>query len=56
MTVRNPTTRSPTRTSRVDYAKTDMWLVRQAKSSLDVAASRLLENPGLARRLVDGTL
>jgi hypothetical protein len=39
-----------------DYAKTDTWLVGHAKSSLDVAARRLLENPGLARRLVDGTL
>lgn len=39
-----------------DYAKTDTWLVGQAKSSLDIAARRLLENPGLARRLVDGTL
>ena len=39
-----------------DYAKTDTWLVAQAKSSLDLAARRLLENPGLARRLVDGTL
>jgi hypothetical protein len=39
-----------------DYAKTDTWLVGHAKANLDVAASRLLENPGLARRLVDGTL
>ena len=39
-----------------DYAKTDTWLTSHAKSSLDVAASRLLENPGLARRLVDETL
>ncbi len=39
-----------------DYAKTDTWLVAHAKSSLDLAARRLLQNPGLARRLVDGTL
>jgi hypothetical protein len=39
-----------------DYAKTDTWLAGHAKASLDVAARRLLENPGLARRLVDETL
>ena len=38
------------------YAATDAWLVQNTKASLARAASRLMENPSLARRLVDGTL
>jgi hypothetical protein len=40
----------------VGYAKTDGWLVKNEKSSLEVAARRLLQQPFLARALVDGTL
>lgn len=39
------------------YAATDAWLVRSAKSSLDVAARRLLaDNPDLAAKLVAGKI
>jgi hypothetical protein len=36
------------------YAKTDTWLVKHAKASLEIAAKRLMENPELARKLVEG--
>jgi hypothetical protein len=39
------------------YAQTDTWLGKHAKSGLEQAAKRLLlDNPDLARRLVDGTI
>jgi len=38
------------------YLKTDKALVKSESASLKLAAKRLMENPGLARRLVDGTL
>jgi hypothetical protein len=36
------------------YAKTDTWLVKREKASLEIAAKRLMENPELARQLVEG--
>jgi hypothetical protein len=36
------------------YAKTDSWLVKREKASLEIAAKRVLENPELARKLVEG--
>lgn len=36
------------------YAKTDTWLVKQEKKSLELAAKRLMENPELSRKLVEG--
>ncbi|HEY5923671.1 MAG TPA: hypothetical protein VIV11_18445 [Kofleriaceae bacterium] len=38
------------------YASTDAWLVKHAKKNLDKAVSRLMQNPELAQKLVDGTL
>jgi len=38
------------------YAVTDAWLVKRAKAGLDLATERVLQNPELAWRLVDGTL
>jgi hypothetical protein len=39
---------------RAGYEATDKWLVENAKSSLDTAVARVMKNPELARRLVDG--
>ena len=36
------------------YAKTDTWLVKREKASLEIAAKRVMENPTLARKLVEG--
>lgn len=36
------------------YVKTDTWLVKREKASLEIAAKRLMENPELARQLVFG--
>ena len=36
------------------YAKTDTWLVKREKASLEIAAKRLMENPELAKQLVEG--
>ncbi|HTL32782.1 MAG TPA: hypothetical protein VL326_06645 [Kofleriaceae bacterium] len=36
------------------YARTEKALVKKQKASLELAAKRLLENPHLARQLVDG--
>ena len=41
---------------RKEYAATDAWLVKHAKTGLDLAVERLLQNRDLAWRLVDGTL
>lgn len=41
---------------KVGYAKTDAWIVKHAKTSLDKALDRLMKNPELARKLVDGTV
>jgi hypothetical protein len=38
------------------YAEVDGWLVKRAKSGLDTATDRLMANPELAQRLLDGTL
>ncbi|HUS33155.1 MAG TPA: hypothetical protein VMZ53_31855 [Kofleriaceae bacterium] len=38
------------------YAKTEKALVKNQKASLELAAKRLMENPHLARQLVDGML
>ena len=38
------------------YASTDAWLIKNSKKSLDKAVSRLMQNPLLAKKLVDGTL
>jgi hypothetical protein len=38
------------------YAATDAFLVKTKKQGLDVAVKRLMANPELARKLVDGTL
>lgn len=38
------------------YAATDSWLTKRAKRGLDTAVDRLMKNPWLAHRLVDGTL
>ena len=41
---------------RTEYARTDAWLVKHAKSGLDRAVDRLMKKPELARRLVDDTV
>jgi hypothetical protein len=38
------------------YLKTEKALVKSQKASLELAAKRLMENPDLARRLVDGSV
>ena len=38
------------------YLKTEKALVKKQKASLDLAAKRLMENPHLARQLVDGLI
>lgn len=38
------------------YAKTDAQLVKNQKSSLDLAVNRLLQNPDLAWKLVEGNV
>lgn len=38
------------------YAETDAALVKQSKRGLDTATDRLMKNPALAWRLLDGTL
>lgn len=38
------------------YAATDAFLVKQSKRGLDTATDRLMKNPALAWRLLDGTL
>jgi len=47
---------SETERLRADYTRTDAWLVKRAKAALDLATDRLMHDPALARRLVDGTL
>jgi hypothetical protein len=41
---------------RAGYARTDTWLVKHAKQSLDTAVDRVLENPQLAWKLVNGVI
>jgi len=38
------------------YARTDAYLVKHAKKGIDTALDRLMANPVLAQKLVDGTL
>ncbi len=38
------------------YAKTDAWLVKHKKSSLDTATDRVMSNPQLAWKLVNGSV
>ena len=38
------------------YAEVDGWLVKRAKTGLDTATDRLMSNPELAWRLLDGAL
>lgn len=38
------------------YARTDAWLVKQRKASLDIATDRVMANPQLAWKLVNGAV
>jgi hypothetical protein len=41
---------------RTEYATTDAWLVKHAKTGLDSAVTRLMAHPDLARKLVDSKI
>lgn len=38
------------------YAETDTYLVKHAADNLDIATQRLMENPSLAKKLVEGKI